>query len=313
MIIESQAPTRISLIGGGTDHMSYSFLYGGMVLSMAINLRQKIKMFSDEDIWAAGQNSFPSQNVDPTFVYNILKEYKIDGGHLTKIHSTADCFISAGLGSSSSLAVALIAAINKRMLYNLTLGAIGDRAWISENAFHTTGKQDVFAATFGGCNILEFPLGSQFVNVVPINKVVVDTIRPWMHLHFLGGTHKKDQQQTFKELTQEQIKSLGQLKELTVGALDYFIKGKLLQFSGVMDLAWKLKKKINPQVTNEKIDEFYEKGVKAGAVAGKILGAGGGGYFLFLVPPDRYDGFVHEMGQPIDFSVDYNGAEARIL
>jgi D-glycero-alpha-D-manno-heptose-7-phosphate kinase len=312
MRILSIAPSRIGLFGGGTDTPEYAESKGGLVVSMAINLYTKTTLYSDGDEYGI-ENKFPF-NASPDFYYQILDEYGINGMHHSKLRNEFDGLIESGLGSSASAAVALIGAIDRRLKLNLTPEQIAEKAWeIETNKIkHFGGKQDQYAAALGGVNVMEF---KDKVSVVPLAKKFIEPLFPSLVLFHTGIKRKSSEtQEGFKKLSQKQIDSLDNVKALAVEAIDYIASGDYKTVGEIMDEAWMYKKESNKGVSTPEIDNLYKKGLKLGAIGGKLMGSGGGGYFLFVVPPDKKQYLIDNMSiEWQDFSVSWNGVETRIL
>ena len=312
MKILSIAPSRISLFGGGTDIELYASKYGGLTINIAINLRQKVTMYSGGDLWeVSGANYFPYK-ADPKFAYQILSEFGINDFHQTKLICKYDGLIESGLGSSAAAAVALIGAINKRQNLGLTTTQIAEKAWWLETQRLNLygGRQDQYAAAFGGVNVMEF---KDRVTIVPLAKGFIDKLVPYFVLVYTGFNRKSAViQEGFKHLSKKQIKVLDQIKDLALNSIDPIGKGDYLKVGEMLDWGWQLKKESNEGVTNSTIDSIYEKAISEGAVGGKVLGAGGGGFMLFIVPPEKQKDFIEKMGlDHWDFSICWNGLEVR--
>ena len=316
MKILATAPARISLFGGGTDVPSYFTKYGGKVINMAINLRQHVKVYVGDDLFGHNGNKFP-YDADPRLFYEIFKKYGLNGIHHIGIRSEFDGFVKSGLGSSASAAVALIGGFYKHIGKKLDRAAIAEEAWdIEVNTLGWYGgKQDQYAAAYGGMNLIEF--GKQ-VKVTPLPRKQAENLLFSMVLIYIGGTREsRDIQKGFKELTEEQIKALDAIKSYVDKAQHYINRGDLRSVGTLMHEVWQLKKKSNKGVSNPKIDEIYNYAFENGALGGKILGAGGAGYMLFIVKPEDKENFIGKMKEngyeDIDFSIDWNGVEARIV
>jgi D-glycero-alpha-D-manno-heptose-7-phosphate kinase len=312
MKIKAIAPSRISLFGGGTDLEPYASTYGGLVINAAINLRQQVVMYSGDDLYeVSGTNVFPYK-ADPKFAYQILDEFGINDFHQTKLTCTYDALIESGLGSSASAAVALIGAINKRKGLGLSPAEIAEKAWELEvkKIGLYGGKQDQYVAALGGVNVMEF---RDKVVVAPLAKGFIDLLAPYFVLLYTGFNRKSSViQEGFKHLSKKQIEALDQIKSLALNAIDPIGKGDYLKVGEMLDWAWQLKKESNEGVSNPTIDSIYEKAIKEGAIGGKVLGAGGGGFMLFIVPPEKQKSFIKKMGlDHWDFSIDWNGLEVR--
>ena len=317
MKIFSQAPCRLGLFGGGTDIEPYASSHGGIVINMAINLRQKMTLFSENDIFAIPKNVFPP-GANPEFYYKIWEEFKVNGGHHTRIKCEFDGIVESGLGSSAAAAVAIVGAINKQQNLRMTLQEIAEKAWdIEVNKIGLYGgKQDQYAAAFGGVNVLEF--SEEGVKVTPLARGFVENLIPSLGLFYTGQNRKSAViQEEFKKLTSEKIASFNQIKKLAVDAIDPISRGDVETVGRFLDIGWQLKKQSNKGATNKKIDEIYEYALKNGALGGKAMGAGGGGFMFFVCPPEKKAGFIEAMKDKglewWDFSADFQGLDVRIL
>ena len=322
MIIISTSPCRLSLFGGGTDINPYCDLYSGLTINMAINLRQKLTVYFDKDIinfnnGKGGPNIFPTL-ANPNFYYTILKEFGLDDMHQIKFKSECDGIIESGLGSSAAAAVSLLGVINKKLNLKLSLDQIAHKAWELEvkKIGLFGGKQDQYIAAFGGVNIMEFKDGK--VDITPLAKGFIEPLFPYLCLFYTGENRQSALiQEEFRNLTQKQIEALDEIKKLAVEAIDPITQGDFKQVGYLLNKAWEFKKASNKGVTNKRIDEIYSKALKAGALGGKIMGAGGGGFILFICPiwaqvvlKER----LREMGcEWWDFSPCFQGLDVRIL
>ncbi len=312
MKIFSQAPTRVSLFGGSTDLPEYAERFGGLVLSMAINIRQKITMYSDDELFEIRKHQFPYR-AKPEFYYQILEEFGInDGMHLTKLICEFDGLIESGLGSSASAAVALIGAINKRLKLNMTTDQIINKAWDLEvNKIGLYGgKQDQIAAAYGGVNVIEFD--SKF-KVMPLTKDFIQKLISSIVLFHIGENRETTTiQEGLKNLTSSQIDKLDKIKDITTHAILAIDQGDIPKIGYFMDQSWLLKRQSNKEVTNPYIDALYRRGLENGAYGGKILGSGGGGYMIFIVDPKNKEKFIEKMGlDHWDFDISMDGLDVR--
>ena len=314
MRVSAIAPTRISLFGGGTDVDPYASEFGGAVINLAINIRQHLILYTKDDIWnpESSFNSFPN-GADPNFYFNILKSYKLNGGHQTKIVSHYDGFIKSGLGSSGAAGVSLVGAINKALSLGMTRHEIAENAWKSELDFGIyTGKQDQFASVYGGLNYFSFSDKVEVVKVTPPPELT-----NWMVLFYTGG-EKKDHnvQKGFINPDRKKLRALDTLKYITGLALPLFLTGKCKEIGELLDLSWQYKKKSN-KVTNDRIDDIYSLAKDEGAIGGKICGSGGGGYMFFMCPPEKRENLVRKMRnfkiEQVDFNIDFGGLDVRVL
>ncbi|MEK6828971.1 MAG: hypothetical protein AABY15_02510, partial [Nanoarchaeota archaeon] len=276
-------------------------------VSLAINLKQHVIYYEGQDLFSLDQNKFP-YDVSPKFVYKVFEEFKINGQHHSKIETSFDGVIGAGLGSSGAIGVAVIGAINRALNLKLSKNEIAERAFEIENRVHYTGRQDQYVSLFGGMNSMVF---EKKVGVYPINRTIAEKIYPSLFLLFLGK-REHDIQKGLKELSYDQILALHEIKKLAEESLSIIEQSDIEHLGNLLTQAWEFKKKSN-KVSSLVIDQFYEKGLKNGAYGGKLLGSGGSGYLLFIIDPSKKEQFAHQMGEPTDFEICYNGLSTRIL
>lgn len=308
MKIFSQSPSRIGIAGGGSDIPEYYNKYNGLTLSFAINIRQKTTLHINEDI----DNQYP-KNSDPEFYNTILKEFEIEGE--VGLTSTYDGTIKGGLGSSASAAVALIGAINKHLKLGLDRSQIAEKAWDIEVNKQKLfgGKQDQYCASYGGINVIEYSKNKVKVNQMP--KSFIEPLLPYLVLLHSGLTRRSPKiQENLKELSDTQIQALTALKSYALTAIDLIGSGKISHLGEMMNEIWEVKKLSNNQVSNLELNLIYDQAIKNGAWGGKLLGSGGGGHFLFIVPPDQRESFIKKMAlKEVDFSLTMDGVESRVL
>lgn len=311
MKISARTPSRISLAGGGTDLEPYCGTYGGMVVNLAINLRQQIQLFTDDDMYTMdGNNFFPFQ-ADPQFYFHIAKHFNLDGMHAYTIQSDFDGFIKCGLGSSGSAAVCMIGAINKLKGLNLTRGEIAQKAYELETSFGVkTGYQDHLAAVYGGLALYDLMSKKRY----PLPREAAEALVDSLVMFYMGKSRNSSFiQHGFENPTSIQILTLDKIRDLAQEMYDLLLEYKIDYVGELLDRAWELKKQSN-KVSTPEIDKIYKKGMDHGAWGGKILGAGGGGYFLFSVNPTKRKQFIKNMDmEEIDFGPCFNGLDARIL
>ena len=311
MRIFTQTPTRVSLLGGGTDLPVFSDKYGGVVLSMAINLRQ-LMAFDTENT----STPLMPENGSETFYKAFLEEFKLPN---CSYNCISDVPIQSGLGASASAAVGLTASLAQITGKKLTRTQIAEKAWdIEVNKLGLYGgKQDQYAASYGGLNLITFDQDGK-VLVSPIDRKKAEFWEQRILLFFTGSVREKPNiQDKLKELSDEQIAALQKIKECTMEAHIDINELRVASLGKLMQDAWEAKKKSNPLVTTPHIDELYEAGMNAGALGGKLLGSGGGGFMAFLVDLPQQEAVkkaLQELGAIwYDFSIDWNGVQTRIL
>ncbi|MFA5083882.1 MAG: kinase, partial [Candidatus Paceibacterota bacterium] len=297
VMIITRTPFRISFFGGGTDYPAWFRNNGGAVLSTSINkycyitCRYLPPFFEHKHriIWSKIESVKEIDEIEHPVVNAVFKIFNIKEG--IEIHHDGDLPARTGLGSSSSFAVGIIHAlhalqgkiINKRQL---ALEAIElEQEILKENV----GCQDQAIAAFGGFNKIEFG-GPQKITVNPILLASerMKLFQSHLMLFFTGLSRYAS------EIAAEQIKNTSNKTiELSAlkGMVDEAIKilngtGPLDDFGKLLDESWRIKKTLSSQISNSRIDEIYAAAKEAGALGGKLLGAGGGGFMLFFVKPE---------------------------
>ena len=312
MIIESQAPCRISLVGGGTDIEPYVSLYGGAVISFAINIRQKFTLFIGNDIYGV-KNSVPD-GCNLEFVYAFRDEFGVNSFHHSRFISESDGGLNSGIGSSAAVAVAIVGALAKSQNKTMTRTEIAEKAWQIETQKLGMfgGKQDQYAAAFGGANLFEF--GNEVkVNPIDISKILSSIVL--LHTNTIRSSPVI--QEEFKNLTDFKKDALDELKSLINPTLATIEQGDIKTLGEILNETYALKKKSNYRTTNERIGNIYHYAKINKAYGGKICGAGDGGFMMFVVEPDRKKDFIHKMElyglTNWNFDIDKNGLEVKKL
>ncbi len=279
--VKSYAPTRLSLFGGGTDLPVYYEKYGGLVVSMAINLRQRIKIIK-------GDGSRSKQFIFPPYsnlgYYTpFLKEF---GLNPDSIMANFDGVLQSGLGSSGSAAVALVAGLARMVGLNLTREQIAEKAWEieSKRVGLYTGKQDQYAAAFGGFNRINFKKDK--VEVIPFNRDVADLVEKSILLFETGVRRSKGNiQEQLKELSKEQIKALDKIKSIAEKSVSLLESKDIYKVGLLFKDYWEAKKASNPLISSYEIENIYNTAMQSGSIGGKLMGSGGGGFMFFIVEP----------------------------
>jgi D-glycero-alpha-D-manno-heptose-7-phosphate kinase len=312
MIYRSKAPLRIGLAGGGTDVSPYCDLYGGAILNATISLYAHatieplpIPEIIFEAVDRGECQTFSKTDYlehDGTFqlakgVYNrVVKQYgEISSGF--KLTTLVDAPAGSGLGSSSTLVVAMIGAFAEWL--NLPLGEydVAQLAYDIERVelAMAGGKQDQYAATFGGVNFMEFYEGNKvIVNPLRIKQEYLFELENNLLLYFtatsrLSSTIIEAQSQNVKDNNQQSIDAMHHLKVQAQMMKEAVLKGNIHQIGEILDFGFRYKKQMAQGISNSRMDEIYETALKAGATGGKISGAGGGGFMMFYCPANtRY-------------------------
>ena len=288
-MIYCKVPLRISFVGGGTDHINYSKNVGS-VISISIDkfvyvFLNKSREHSYKLSYSKKENVSTINQINHPIFRECLKYFKIYKG--IELSSVADIHSrGSGLGSSSSFTVCLIKVLNKFL--NIKMKDIEIANLASEIEIKKCkkfiGKQDQFQAAFGGFNQFNFNSdGSVSVNKIKINKKRFDLFKKKLVIYSTGKFRKADK--ILKHIPINSAKIKKNFNELTSLVKDFkyeLLHGDLNNCGNILDASWKIKKGFAKNVSNRSIDEIYSIGKRAGALGGKVLGAGGGGFVMFF-------------------------------
>lgn len=314
MRVSSSAPTRISLAGGGCDLPIFYEKHGGLVISLAINIRQE--MIIETGIDAHTKSSIP-EGSSQQFYRAIIKELGFKDSEV-QIQAKFDGKIQSGLGTSASAAVALVAGLTRARGTNLDPEQTAELAWdieVNREKMYG-GKQDQYAAAFGGMNTFYFT--EMGVLTCPWERQVAKELEEVLMLFHTGIIRSDTKiQEQFLTLSESQTIELEKIRTNAMTLIGGLESGDWKFVGHIISEGWEHKKKSNPKVTSPEIDKIYDTAMLSGAYGGKLCGSGGGGYIFFIVPPDKQDKvMMNLMSQgcfPVDFSVDYRGVSSRIL
>jgi len=313
MLFRSRAPLRLGLAGGGTDVSPYSDLYGGAVLNATIT------MYAYATIIPRNDKKIILHAIDRNekIVFDLKEELEIDGNldllkgcynrivkDFTKkplsfeLTTYVDAPPGSGLGTSSTLVVAILGAFVewlKLPLGEYDIAHLGYKIERKDLGFEG-GKQDQYAATFGGFNFMEFYDNDKvIVNPLRIKSDYVNELQFNLLLYYTGTSRLsseiiKAQSKNVVQKKEKSIKAMHKLKEQAVLMKEAILKGELDKIGEILDFGWQYKKQMAEGITNPVIDEIYETAKAAGASGGKISGAGGGGFMMFYCPRNnRYE------------------------
>lgn len=307
MIIRSKAPLRIGLAGGGTDVSPYSDIFGGAILNATIDLyayasleplnNGKIEFCIDgKNLQLSVDSSKELEIVHPfelfIGVYNrIVKEFKLEPLSF-RLTSYIEAPQGSGLGTSSTIVVSLIGAFVEWLKLPLGKYDIARLAYEIEriDLGMSGGKQDQYAATFGGVNFMEFLSNDKvIVNPLQLKEEVLYELEFNLLLYFtatqrLSATIINEQVKNVQEKNEKSVEAMHHLKEQAQQMKDSLLRGDLNTIGEILHFGWTNKKKIAHSISNNLIDAVYETALANGASGGKISGAGGGGFMFFYCP-----------------------------
>jgi D-glycero-alpha-D-manno-heptose-7-phosphate kinase len=313
-ITRARAPLRLGLAGGGTDLSPYCDEYGGAVLNSTIDRYAYAFIepspdgrvhFIARDISTA--ESFPC-DLDAIAgaelalhggVYlRMMRQYNDGRARPLTLTTYVDAPAGSGLGSSSALVVAQVEAF--RALLGLPLGLYD----VAHLAFEVErielklsgGKQDQYAAAFGGANFIEFLANDRvIVNPLRVARRYMNELETSLVTCFTGVSRRsekiiEEQQRRMSVASDDNLESLHQLKRDAIEMKQALLRGEIRHMAEILNRSWAAKKRTASGISTQQIDELYETAMSHGAIAGKVSGAGGGGFIMFIVPPQtRYE------------------------
>ena len=323
-MIITRSPLRISLGGGGTDLPSYYKNYGGFLLSAAIDKYIYVTIMRPfvEGIFLKYSKLEHVDLVDEVkhpIIREALRLMELKTPQI-EITTLADIPAGTGLGSSGSFITALVKALyahRRRLIHPAELAKIACEIEI-EKLGEPVGKQDQYIAAFGGITSFRFHKDDEVVaKPVNINMDTLFDLEDNLLLFFTGfsrsaGSILKDQDTRTQGSDQEMLNNLHYVKELGLRSRKALEKGKTKEFGEIMHEHWEHKKARSSNMTNAKIDEWYELARKSGAIGGKLVGAGGGGFLMFYTE-DRKNtrkAMAHAGLEEVRFRFDFEGTKA---
>lgn len=318
-MIITRTPFRISFCGGGSDIDTFYKKHGGCVLSTTINKYMYITSHPSFDKNTTALKYSKTEivqkldDIEHNIFRECLKKERLEGLEITSI---ADVPSGTGLGSSSSFTVGLLQNLKCHKREYVSKEELASSACDMENNIvHTTnGKQDQYAAAYGGLNFYKFNKdGSVDVEPVLMNHEAFKQLEKNLIMLYVGGEHRASEilSEQSKNIVSAKDKEEGQKKimEMTY-TLKYELEHNNIDKVGeILDYNWKIKKTLANGISNKFFDEVYDKAIKAGAIGGKLLGAGGSGFFLFYVPEEKQKDFRKVMKDlpEMEFKFDHQG------
>lgn len=310
MIVRSKAPLRLGLAGGGSDVSPYSDLYGGVILNATIDLYayctieeinyQYIEIESTDLHKKFSSISLSELPIDGNLdlhkgVYNhIIKKFHLSPLSF-KLTTYSDAPAGSGLGSSSTMVIAIIKVFVEWL--NLPMGdyEIAHMAYEIERKelALTGGKQDQYAAAFGGFNFMEFLKNDHvIVNPLRINNKIIEELEASIVLYYTGASRSSakiidEQIRNTSSGNLPAIEAMHKIKQAAYDMKTAILMGDIKTFAKILGSSWENKKKMAKAINNSLIQDVFDIALAAGALAGKVSGAGGGGFIIFIVEPTR--------------------------
>ncbi len=315
-----RTPFRVSFFGGGTDLPDFYKKYQGRVLCTSIDkyMYLFVHKFFDERIqikYSKTELVSKPEEIKHPIAREVLKNFKISG---IDINSIADIPAGTGLGSSSSYTVGLIHVLNTH------IGKKSNKANLAESASEIEinllnepiGKQDQYAAAFGGLNLISFNQDDSVkVERIDVRKETLKELQKNLFMFYTGKTRNTSsilQDQKNRTINDEfTFDILCKISDLVINGKDSLLSNSLNDFGLLLNETWQLKKMLSKGISSHFLDSIYNEGISAGALGGKILGAGGGGFILFYAEPKFHKSLKKAMSKfkEIDFKFDLDGSK----
>jgi D-glycero-alpha-D-manno-heptose-7-phosphate kinase len=330
-----RSPVRISFGGGGTDLPAYYQEYGGAVLSTAINkyfytilgarTDQCIQIISSDLRIFESWREFTGLEIKNSRLeipVAVLKD--LDREIYVDLFLASEIPPGTGLGSSASVCVNVLKTLTSYLHEPLSKHALAERAFhvAREVLGHHVGKQDEYAAAFGGMNFFEFlPSGESRVQPLDVKHEVMTELQNSLLLFFTGAAHHSwdilaEQERSTSRGTGKPLEALHEIKTLAYDMRDAVRAGDLPAFAAMLNRGWQAKRQVSPKISNSRIDALYDLALRSGALGGKITGAGGGGFLLLFCEPPRQErvrqALAAEGLREMTFNFDFQGAQVLV-
>lgn len=320
-MVIAQAPFRMSFFGGGTDFPAFYNEYGGKAISTSIdkycyvNVRHLPPFFeyTSEISYSQRERVNSVEEIKHPAIREAMKF--LDMRELTLTYD-ADLPARSGLGTSSSFAVAML------MSFYALKGKYVDKKRLAEEAIYlerelcgeSGGIQDQIAAAYGGLNVITFSSNGFEVNPVVISNQRKERLNHNLMLFFTGFSRFSFTiQQEHEKAISSKKQQLLEMLSLANQAEEILTSGDLDEFGRMLDYTWRLKRGVNSAVSTSQIDQAYETAMRAGALGGKLLGAGGGGFLLLYVQPERQEQVRKALHMLKEIPFQFETGGARIL
>lgn len=306
MIYRSKAPLRIGLAGGGTDVSPYSDQFGGAILNTTISLSAyaTIEPLNENKIIIEALDRNEEQTFDLTprlpidgkldllkGVYNRIQKDQSTALPGFRLSTFVDAPAGSGLGTSSTLVVAVLGAFVEMLKLPLDEYKIARYAYdIERNDLQLAGgKQDQYAATFGGVNFMEFTADKVIVNQLRIKPEYLHELENNLVLYFTATSREsaaiiKEQVKNVNDKNEKSIEAMHHLKDQAKMMKDALLQGNMDEIGLILNYGFEQKRNMASNISNSDIEKVYEAAKAAGATGGKISGAGGGGFMIFYCP-----------------------------
>jgi D-glycero-alpha-D-manno-heptose-7-phosphate kinase len=322
-MIISQTPLRVSFFGGGTDLPSFCKKEFGCVISTAID--KYVYLISHDSFdnkykiaYSKVEHTENLDDIEHKRIREAIKKY--GSGKAIEVHSIGEVPAGTGLGASSSYTVGVINALHASQGRYVKKHDLAEQASEIEIDIlkEPIGKQDQFAAAYGGMNFIKFNTdGSVDVEPIRLTSENLNKIKDRLITFYLEKVRSASdvlhEQNKNVSSNQEKFESMRKMKHITMEMKDDLNNNKIDRFGEMLHKNWLLKKSLAGSISNEFIEEIYERGIKAGASGGKVLGAGGGGFILFYCEPEKQHYLRKELSNFKEFKFNFDLEGAKIV
>lgn len=331
MIVRAKAPLRLGFAGGGTDVSPYSDEYGGLVLNATINKYAYTTLIPSQDhnitIQSLDYDSCVTYDAEEVLSFNgesdlakgVIRRLK-NNGYGIHVCTHNDAPPGSGLGSSSAMVVSLIGAFREWQMLPMGEYDIAQLAYGIErkDIGLSGGKQDQYAATFGGFNMMEFYGDQVIINPLRIKNDTLNELEYNLLLCYTGGTRLSAriidaQVDNYKKGNSKSIDAMNDLKQQAVDMKVALLKNRLKEFGDLLNIGWAAKKQMADGISNPVIDELCSEAIKAGAIGTKLSGAGGGGFMMIYCEYDKKHKVAEKLesmgGKMVDFQFERKGLQ----
>lgn len=321
-MIISRTPLRISFAGGGSDLPSYYTQHGGAVLSTTIDKYIYIAVhryfYTNQSLLKYSKTELVNNNEEiqhPLF-RECMKLVNVTG---LDISSMADVPAGTGLGSSSAFAVSLLNVLHAYKHQAVSAEYLASTACDIEinRLGDPIGKQDQYAAAYGGLNFIRFNYdGTVDVQKIVMNPVVKAQLERNLILLYTGTKHSastilKEQGKEMQRLDKQQV--MHKMVEMAYELKTVLEQNQIDDFGRILNEGWQLKRSLASSISNPLVDNLYNQGLAAGALGGKLLGAGGAGFVLFYCPEDKQDEFRKQMNAYTEMPFKFENYGSKII
>jgi len=318
-----RSPLRITLGGGGTDLPGWYLQNSGFLISAAIDKYIYLccnRRNFDKKFWisyAKVEVCDSIEEISHDIVAKVLKKYDIKNG--IEIHSISEVSGGSGLGSSGTFTVGLIHMLNVMFKRNMTKKELAEQAAFTEmiELKKYCGKQDQYISAYGGIIALQIDNeGDVVVEELNLDQTTLITLKNNLHIYHTGVSRDanlilKDQNIKLKKKQLTPTAGMMRIQEIGYESQKYLLSGDLESFGNLLNEHWNVKKSISNKMSSTAIDDLYGFAIKCGALGGKVMGAGGGGYFMFYVPAEKHLSFRKKMVEKglneMNWQFDFNG------